>query len=299
VVTRIGAPIVAESAPPNLQEVFKRYAFGPFVLDARREVLYAGGEPLPLGPRAVATLVALVERPGEVVTKDELLDRVWAGEDVNESNVAQSVYLLRKVLREHGVTGAIATVPRRGYRFAGAVELLAEPRLPPTPVRLPSAVAPAREGGVRRWLTAALALGLLLLAGVPAARAVSHPPPLGARGAELYRLGRYYWNLRTPAGFAAATRLFEGVVASDPRSPLGHAGLADAALMIADYERPHSRRADMYAKARREIAAALALDRGSAAAHASLGMLRYAANRGARSSSIPATRSRTTGTGRR
>ncbi len=248
------------------------------MLDARREVLCAGGEPLPLGPRAVATLVALVERAGEVVTKDELLDRVWAGEDVNESNVAQSVYLLRKVLRDHGVTGAIATVPRRGYRFAGAVELLAEPQLLPIPVRVPSAVAPVRGGGVRRWLSAALALALLLLAGVPAAHAVPQPPPLSARGAELYRLGRYYWNLRTPEGLAASTRLFHGVVASDPRSPLGHAGLADAALMIADYESPHSRRAALYAQARREIAAALALDHGAAAAHASLGMLRYAAD---------------------
>ncbi|MBV8299753.1 MAG: winged helix-turn-helix domain-containing protein [Candidatus Eremiobacteraeota bacterium] len=276
-VTRIGPPIVAETAPPNLQEVFKRYAFGPFVLDAGRAVLCAGGEPLPLGPRAVATLAALVERAGEVVTKDELLDRVWPGEDVNESNVAQSVYLLRKALREHGVTGAIATVARRGYRFTAAVELLAEPQRPPIPIRLAGEAAPV-GGRVRRWLSAAVALALLMLAGVPAARAVSHPPPLSARGAELYRLGRYYWNLRTPLGLATSTRLFHGVVASDPRSPLGHAGLADAALMTADYEHPHARVAALYAQARREIALALALDRGSAAAHASLGMLRYAAN---------------------
>jgi DNA-binding winged helix-turn-helix (wHTH) protein/Tfp pilus assembly protein PilF len=276
-VTRIGAPIVAENAGANLQEVFKRYAFGPFVLDARRDVLCAGGEPLPLGPRAVATLVALVERPGEVVTKDEILDCVWAGEDVNESNVAQSVYLLRKVLREHGLGGAIATVPRRGYRFTAPVALLAEPVAPGLPIRAAGPAAAAR-GRAGRLLSAALSLALLFLAGVPAARAVPHAPPLGARGAELYRLGRYYWNLRTPAGLATSMRLFEGVVATDPRSPLGHAGIADAALMMEDYGRPSRHRASLFARARSEIAAALALDRGSAVAHASLAMLRYAAD---------------------
>ncbi|HWT07185.1 MAG TPA: winged helix-turn-helix domain-containing protein, partial [Xanthomonadales bacterium] len=90
-------------------------------LDAARHVLTLGGEPLALGPRVVDTLTALVERAGAVVTKDELLDRVWAGEDVGESNVAQSVYTLRKVLREHGLGAAIATVQRRGYRFTAAV----------------------------------------------------------------------------------------------------------------------------------------------------------------------------------
>jgi len=123
----MSVPIVADPAWANLQEVIKRYAIGPFELDVARHVLSLAGEPLPLGPRVVDTLAALVERAGAVVTKDELLDRVWIGEDVGESNVAQSVYTLRKVLRAHGLGAAIATVPRRGYRFVGAVELLSEP----------------------------------------------------------------------------------------------------------------------------------------------------------------------------
>ena len=278
---RIGA-IVADDTRPNLQEVVKRYAIGPFELDAARGVLSLDGEPLALGPRVVATLTALVERAGDVVTKDEILDRVWTGQDVCESNVSQSVYTLRKVLRDHGLGTAIVTMPRRGYRFTAPVELLAEARLPPIFVRRQS-VAPPR-GLAGRLLTAAFSLALVVLAAVPAARAVPHAPQLSAHGAELYRLGRYYWNLRTPAGLAKSTQLFAAVVASDPRSPLGYAGLADADLMIADYQHEHVKPARYFARARTEIRTALALDRDSAVAHASLGMLRYAADRDVRGS---------------
>jgi DNA-binding winged helix-turn-helix (wHTH) protein/Tfp pilus assembly protein PilF len=274
----MGDPILADRPHRNLQESFKRYAIGPFELDADRHVLTLAGEPLALGPRVVDTLTALAERAGEVVTKDELLDRVWAGEDVNESNAAQSVYTLRKVLRAHGLGAAIATVPRRGYRLTAPVELIAPAPRAPLPVRPPDA---ARRPN--RWLTAAFALTLAVLGAVPAERALPRPPaappgavaPLSARGAELYRLGRYYWNLRTPAGLAKSARLFAAVTASDPRSALGYAGLADAELMIADYAEDHAKGAPHLARAAAEIRTALALDAASAPAHASLAMLRF------------------------
>ena len=104
------------------------------------------------------------------------------------------------------------------------------------------------------------------------------PPALSAHGAELYRLGRYYWNLRTRSGLANSARLFAAVVAGDPRNPLGYAGEADADLMRADYARDHVKPAHFYLQARAEIRTALALDRDSAAAHTSFAMLRYAAD---------------------
>jgi len=278
-VARIDADIIADGARRNLQEVLKCYAFGPFRLDASRGLLTLDGEPLPLGPRVVATLAALAERAGDVVTKDEILDRVWGGEDVGESNVAQSVYTLRKVLREHGLGSAIATVPRRGYRFVAPVERLAQVPVAPMPFRQP-AVAGRAPWSARPWLPAALAaLVLVAIGAVPAARERTNPPPLGARGAELYRLGRYYWNLRTRAYLAKSARLFAAVVASDPRNPLGYAGEADADLMIADYGAPQVNPVTYYASARREIRTALALDPDSPAAHTSSAMLRYAADR--------------------
>lgn len=263
----------------NLQEIVKRYAFGPFRLDPRRAVLTLGdGAPLPLGPRVVATLAALVERAGTVVTKDELLDRVWGSADVGESNVAQSVYTLRKVLREHGMEGAIATVSRRGYRFTAPVERTETPIASP-PLRAADGTAARPPWGAWRWVpAAALALVLLAVGAVPAGHRQT-PPPLSAQGTELYRLGRYYWDLRTRADLAKSARLFAAVVASDPRNPLGYAGEADADLMVADYGRHHQvNGAAAYARARREVRAALALDAESAAAHTSLAMLHATAD---------------------
>ncbi len=245
------------------------------MLDVERRILSVSGEPLALGPRVVATLAALVERAGDVVTKDEILDGVWADEDVGESNVAQSVYTLRKVLRDHGVGDAIVTVPRRGYRFAAEVERLAELPSPRLPIRFEARVA---SGYRRLVLAAAASVALIALAGVEWARALPHGAQLSAHGAEAYRLGRYYWNLRTSSGLAKSVRLFTDVVASDPRSPLGYAALADADMTIADYERSHVKTPVYYARARTEIRTALALDPGSAAAHASLAMLHYAAD---------------------
>jgi DNA-binding winged helix-turn-helix (wHTH) protein/Tfp pilus assembly protein PilF len=299
VVSRISAAIVADDDRPNLQEALKRYAIGPFELDAARHVLSLAGEPLALGPRVVDTLTALVERAGAVVTKEELLDRVWAREDVGESNVAQSVYTLRKMLREHGLGDAIATVQRRGYRFTARVELVVDAPRTSIPVQRHAVAAShgalVPPNGARVWtnrgLTATLALILALLAAVPAGRAVSraplavhHAPPLSARGAELYRLGRYFWNLRTPSGLAKSAGLFAAVVASDPRNPLGYAGQADADLMMADYRLGRLKPARYLARARAEIRTALALDRDSAAAHTSLAMLRFAADHDSRGS---------------
>ena len=273
---RIDDASVADRPLRNLQEVVKRYAFGPFLLDAQRSVLSLGdGAPLPLGPRVVSTLAALVERPGAVVTKDELLDRVWGCADVGESNVAQCVYTLRKVLREHGLDGAIATVPRRGYRFTAPVELTAVSIAPP-PLRMPAAAAGHAPWAVTRWASVAVATLVLLAVGaVPTVQAQT-PPSLSARGNELYRLARYYWNLRTLPNLAKSARLFAAVVKSDPRNPLGFAGQADADLMIADYGVHKLNATPYYARARREVRRALVLGPDSAAAHTSLAMLRAA-----------------------
>src|SRR6185295_4096235 len=99
------------------------YAFGPFRLDLQRQELQRGAEPVPLTPKAFDTLRVLVEADGAVVPKEELLALVWRDRFVEESVLAQNVYTLRKVLAE-GDEGRtyILTVPRRGYRFAVAVE---------------------------------------------------------------------------------------------------------------------------------------------------------------------------------
>ncbi|HMT09494.1 MAG TPA: winged helix-turn-helix domain-containing protein [Pyrinomonadaceae bacterium] len=97
--------------------------FGAFRLDAERLILWHGGEPVPMPPKEIELLSALVDRQNEVVSKDELMSRVWADSFVEESNISRHIYRLRKMFDEYGVSdNLIQTVPRRGYRFTGKVE---------------------------------------------------------------------------------------------------------------------------------------------------------------------------------
>lgn len=96
----------------------QRYRFDAFELDTSERLLYRDGQPVGLGARAIALLTALLSRPGRLVTKVELLDRVWPGLVVEENNLQVQVSALRKVLGAH----MIVTVPGRGYRFVQAVQ---------------------------------------------------------------------------------------------------------------------------------------------------------------------------------
>src|SRR5882757_9338803 len=115
--------------------------FGRFqVLPPRREVL-AEGVPVPLGSRAFDVLMVLIEAGGELVTKDEVLSRVWPGIVVDEHSLQFHISALRKVLEQD--RGFIKTISGRGYRFvaditaaAGEQEALANGSadlLPPLP----------------------------------------------------------------------------------------------------------------------------------------------------------------------
>lgn len=100
------------------------YKFGGFKLDVTERLLYGpDGAVVSLKPKAVETLELLVRERGRLVSKDELMERLWPDAVVEESNLSQHIYLLRKVL---GVgddgRGFIENVPRRGYRFTAAVE---------------------------------------------------------------------------------------------------------------------------------------------------------------------------------
>src|SRR6266849_2404060 len=87
--------------------------FGRFRVLLRQRQLLAGGAPVELGSRAFDVLMVLLEARGSLVTKDELLDRVWPGVVVEENNLQVQVSTLRKILGNR----AIVTLPGRGYRF--------------------------------------------------------------------------------------------------------------------------------------------------------------------------------------
>jgi TolB-like protein len=97
-----------------------RTAFGPFLLNTEVGTLLRDGEPIAVSGRGVRLLQALLERPGEVLSKAELLDAAWPGLAVEESNLTVQIAHLRKALSP-APDGRdwIATIPRIGYRFVG------------------------------------------------------------------------------------------------------------------------------------------------------------------------------------
>jgi Tol biopolymer transport system component/DNA-binding winged helix-turn-helix (wHTH) protein len=101
------------------------YEFGGFRLDGSECLLLRDGEVVSLTPKAFDLLKVMVERPGQLLTKEELLQAVWPGTFVEGNNLADNISKLRKVLGD-GDNGKrfIETVPKRGYRFSAPVEVV-------------------------------------------------------------------------------------------------------------------------------------------------------------------------------
>lgn len=99
------------------------YEFGPFRLDATERLLLREGQPIPMPPRVMDTLLVLVESRGQVLSKDELMRRVWPETFVEEGNLGQNIFLIRKVLSAaDSGQDYIKTLPKRGYCFVAEVK---------------------------------------------------------------------------------------------------------------------------------------------------------------------------------
>src|SRR5277367_5141240 len=101
-----------ETQPP------RTFRFDGFELRQAERQLLRDGVVVPLRARAFDLLLALVERPGQLVTKEALLETVWQGRVVEENNIAAQIASLRKSLGGE----FIVTVPGHGYRFIGSVQ---------------------------------------------------------------------------------------------------------------------------------------------------------------------------------
>ncbi|MGF7149221.1 DNA-binding winged helix-turn-helix (wHTH) protein [Sphingomonas zeicaulis] len=136
------------------------FAFGPFRLIPERQLLLEGDTAVRIGGRALDLLIALVERPGELISKHELIAFAWPTTTVEESNLKVNMAALRRALNDDaGAARYIATVAGRGYRFIAPIrmqELPAHhdgtaPRLQPAwyeldQPRFVSILAPGRAG---------------------------------------------------------------------------------------------------------------------------------------------------------
>jgi DNA-binding winged helix-turn-helix (wHTH) protein/TolB-like protein/Tfp pilus assembly protein PilF len=103
------------------------YEFGDFRIDVDHRMLYHQGSETPLVPKAVETLLALIERRGKIISKDELLEAVWPDTVVEESSLFVYLSVLRKTLGTlQDGRPYVETLRRRGYRFNGEVHLVEE-----------------------------------------------------------------------------------------------------------------------------------------------------------------------------
>ena len=124
-------------------------AFGPFRLDTNAGIVFRGAELTSLGGRAVSLLTLLLERAGEPVSKDALIDAAWPDQAIEDSNLTVQIAAIRRTLAgDAGEAIWIETLPRRGYRYVGPPVVrepaagLSEDRVPTLPDKPSIAVLP-------------------------------------------------------------------------------------------------------------------------------------------------------------
>lgn len=141
-----------------------RYRFGSYTLDpAERRISGEGDYRIELTAKAFDLLVLLVSRAGKLVTKDEILDEVWQGDSIAESNITTTISMIRKALQEDSERQYIETIPKKGYRFVADVC----PEVDPAPAvgENPPVPYPQHEALRSRFVLIGFA-ALLLIVGI-------------------------------------------------------------------------------------------------------------------------------------
>jgi DNA-binding winged helix-turn-helix (wHTH) protein/tetratricopeptide (TPR) repeat protein len=243
------------------------YLFGRYRVRSDELSVHFHNTVLTVAPKVVKTLIVLLENAGRFVSKDELLQSVWDESIVEEANLSQNIYALRRLFETTSNDEFIETLPRRGYRFAGRV------------VKRPS-VRFAKRKALSPWLIAGVALVLtctaILFRFATAVKPVYVSPVQLTPAAErAYALGWYYLRDSTAAASNESIREFSRVAHASPRSPLGYAGEAVAYAKLADIYDGSPSGVSCAVMAEKLSQRALALDRTSAMAHAAKGFIEY------------------------
>lgn len=143
------------------------YEFGSFRLDVEERLLLRDAEAVPLTPKTFDLLLVLLQQPGHLLSKDELLKLVWPDNFVEESNLTSNISQLRKALGE-GENGRryIETVPKRGYRFVAEITRAASEEAPQASSAEAGSDIRSEINGARRYRRSAVfVLALLVVAG--------------------------------------------------------------------------------------------------------------------------------------
>ena len=224
------------------------FEFDGFRLDIANHSLWRNDELVAIPPKALETLILLIENDGEIVSREQLLETVWKDTFVEEGNINYTISLLRKTLSNKNL---IQTVPRRGYRFAGDIKEI----VPNERVALTESEIPASEPTSGRWILVSIFLvGVLFLTSFaywwrtrPAPPVEDNPPSEALRA---YTRGKMILSNRTVAHREEkAIDEFQKAITLDPTLALAYCGLAESFSSIATKTNfPES--ADYFAKAK-------------------------------------------------
>jgi DNA-binding winged helix-turn-helix (wHTH) protein len=285
------------------QKTVRFYDFDKFRLDLEDASLRCGENLVGVPPKALETLILLVENNGKIVSREKLMETIWRETFVEEANINYTVSQLRKIL---GVKDLIQTVPKRGYRFNGKVEtiftetnssaadladLQDETSFSDSTkkfIEKNKRLTPPRTHSNFRWVAYAAALFAVLILAVFAFRPIhqaadtekvrnssggeTHPETVEAMRA--CTRGRMILADRdTDHHEERAIEQFQQAITLDPTLAVAHAGLAEALTIYATNSNG-SKSADLYAKAAVAVNAALELDNNSAEAFTTRGLIK-------------------------
>jgi DNA-binding winged helix-turn-helix (wHTH) protein/Flp pilus assembly protein TadD len=274
------------------------YEFGPIHIDPRTRTIGRNGQNVPCPSRSFDVLLLLLQRRGELLSKGELLTRIWPDTHVEEANLPVVISGIRRVIGDDGRRQKyIQTVSKCGYRFIGEVReiCVAEPaaRATDLPAAAEAADSASSAGALSptpryarlsvATICVAVAFALLfsvlrLSSGGARAAAPSFPgerqgsPAPSSGGAETWvQKGRYAWNLQTREGFLQSIEYYQKAIAEDAGSAAAYAGMAESYVTLPSY----SERNNDEERRRAETAAtrAVKLDDNLADAHIALGMV--------------------------
>lgn len=236
------------------------YEFGHFRFDAQRRALSRDGVPVRLSNKALEVLALLLREAGKPVSKERMHETIWGNSFVDDANLTQTIYVLRKTLSNGSPDRAIIrTIPKLGYEFVEPLRI----NVPSPPPRR----APLWPGALAACALLAALTVVYFAASRPQTSSADALLPTAALKA--YGIGREAWiNPTRASGFRARTQ-FERVVRLAPRNPLGYAGLSDAYLLISGQTPPGKERRRLCAVAAAYARRALSLDPNSSEAHAS------------------------------
>jgi DNA-binding winged helix-turn-helix (wHTH) protein/Flp pilus assembly protein TadD len=297
---------MAEKGPPSPSPV---YRFGVFQANLAARELRKHGVRIRLPGQPFCILSILLEKPGEIVTRDEMRQRLWAADTFVdfEHSLNSAIKKLRSALGDSPENSRyIETVPRVGYRFIASVEQVSVTVSPPVEVsvitdRSAMPAATVDGAGKPRWQIL-LGISIVLIAtpgayfawsrfgsrpqpqskvageihasnGRESSRSNSRPvlSPKSAEAHDLYLKGLYFWNKRTVAGFQQAIEHFQQAATIDPNYAPAYAGLANSYTLLTAYTSVSAIR--YMPQARAAALRALELDDGLAEAHTALALI--------------------------